>query len=253
MMNVGMAFLPGWLVNLAPVLSDPFHVMRCSGTLMRLLHPILGVAAAILLAPQAAQAAALDPLGPCYRSVDSETRESVRVHGTGFTPGETVRVSIDGAVVEEGYADTNGEVSGDVPAPYQEGGERPFTVTVTEARQPANTASASSRVTALTLRLSPQRAAPSDRVRFVGRGFTDDTEVFAHYVRKGKLRKTVSLGTPQAPCGRVSVKRRQIPIKRPAVGRWTLQVDNQPFYSAEPLSVFVRLAIAVRRVPRPSS
>ena len=217
---------------------------------MRLLHPILGVAAAILLAPQAAQAAALDPLGPCYRSVDSETRESVRVHGTGFTPGETVRVSIDGAVVEEGYADTNGEVSGDVPAPYQEGGERPFTVTVTEARQPANTASASSRVTALTLRLSPQRAAPSDRVRFVGRGFTDDTEVFAHYVRKGKLRKTVSLGTPQAPCGRVSVKRRQIPIKRPAVGRWTLQVDNQPTYSAEPAGVFVRLAITVRRVAR---
>jgi len=252
-MNVGMAFLPGWLVNLAPVLSDPFHVMRCSGTLMRLLRPILGVAAAILLAPQAAQAAALDPLGACYRSVDSETRESVPVHGTGFTPGEAIRVSIDGAVVEEGYADTNGEVSGDVPAPYQEGGERPFTVTVTEARQPANTASASSRVTALTLRLSPQRAAPSDRVRFVGRGFTDDTEVFAHYVRKGKLRKTVSLGAPQAPCGRVSVKRRQIPIKRPAVGRWRLQVDNQPTYSAEPVSVYVRLAIAVRRVPRPSS
>ena len=219
---------------------------------MRLLRPILGVAAAALLAPQAAQAAALDPLGACYRSLDSETRESVPVPGTGFTPGETVTVSIDGAVVEEAFADTNGEVSGDVPAPYQEGGERPFTVTLTEARQPANTASASSRVTALALRLSPQRAAPSKRVRFLGRGFTDGTEVFAHYVRAGKLRKTVSLGAPQGPCGRVSVKRRQIPIKRPAVGRWTLQVDNQPIYSAEPVSVFVRLAINVSRVLRPT-
>jgi hypothetical protein len=217
---------------------------------MRLLRPILGVAAAMLLAPQAAQAASLDPLGGCYRSVDSETRESVRVHGTGFTPGETVTVSIDGTVVEDGFADTNGEVSGDVPAPYQQDGERPFTVTVTEARQPANTASASSRVTALTLKLSPQRAAPSTRVRFLGRGFTDGTEVFAHYVRAGKLRKTVSLGAPQGPCGRVAVKRRQIPIKRPKVGRWTLQVDNQPIYSAEPVSVFVRLAITVRRVLR---
>jgi hypothetical protein len=219
---------------------------------MRLLTTILGVAAAAMLAPQAAQAAALDPLGACYRSVDSETRESVPVRGTGFTPGETVSVAIDGEVVEQGYADTFGVVAGDVPAPYQKGGERPFTVTLTEVRQPANTASASSRVTALTLRLSPQSAAPSDRVRFLGRGFTEGTEVFAHYVRAGKLRKTVSLGAPQGPCGRVSVKRRQIPIKRPAVGRWTLQVDNQPTYSAEPVSVFVRLAIIVSRRLRPT-
>ena len=89
-------------------------------------------------------------------------------------------------------------------------------------------------------------------MRFIGRGFTDGAEVFAHYVRAGKLRKTVSLGAPQGPCGQVAVKRRQIPIKRPAVGRWTLQVDNQPIYSAEPVSVFVRLAITVRRVLRPT-
>jgi hypothetical protein len=250
MMNVGMAFLPGWLVNLAPVLSDPFHVMRCSGTLMRLLRPILGVAAAILLAPQAAQAAALDPLGACYRSVDSETRESVRVHGTGFTPGETVRVAIDGAVVEEGYADTNGEVSGDVPAPYQAGGERPFTVTVTEARQPANTASAASRVTALDFRLKPRHADVSDRVRFVGRGFTDGTSVYAHYVRKGKHRKTVRLGAAQGLCGTIDVKRRQFPIRSPALGRWILQVDNQPTYSAAPVGVQARSYITVSNKPQ---
>ena len=220
---------------------------------MRLLRPLLGVAAAALLAPQAAQAAALDPLGACYRSLDSETRESVRVHGTGFTPGETVTVSIDGAVVEDGVvADTNGEVAGEVSAPYQQRGERPFTLAVTEDKQPANTASAASRVTALSLRLKPQRASPSSRVRFIGRGFTDGTEVFAHYLRGEKLRRTVSLGAPQGPCGQVDVKRRQIPIKRPAVGRWTLQVDNQPVYSAEPASVFVQLAITVRRVLRPT-
>ena len=90
---------------------------------MRLLRPILGAAAAVLLAPQAAQAAALDPLGACYRSVDSETRETVRVHGTGFTPGQTVTVSIDGTVVARtGVADTDGDVFGDVPAPVP--GER---------------------------------------------------------------------------------------------------------------------------------
>ena len=219
---------------------------------MRLSRPILGAVVAVLLAPQAAQAAALAPLGPCYRSVDPETRESVPVHGTGFTPGETVTVAIDGVVVQEGVVvTTDGEVIGDVPAPHQRRGERPFTLSVTEVNQPANTASATSRVTALALRLKPRSAAPSRRVRFVGRGFTDGTEVFAHYVRAGKLRKTVALGAPEGPCGRIAVKRRQIPIERPATGRWWLYVDNQPTYSPEPVSVFVRLAITVRRVLRP--
>ena len=219
---------------------------------MRFSRPILGAVAAALLAPQAASAAALDPLVPCYRSVDSVTRESVHVHGTGFTPGQAVTVRIDGVVVQdEVFASIDGEVIGDVTAPYVKSGERPFTLSVTEDNQPANTASAASRVTALGLRLKPRIATPSRRVRFIGRGFTDGTSVYAHYLRGEKHRKTVRLGAPEGPCGRIDVKRRQIPIKRPATGRWTLQVDNQPDYSAEPVSVFVRLAITVRRALRP--
>ena len=72
-----------------------------------------------------------------------------------------------------------------------------------------------------------------------------DHERYAHYVRKGRHRKTVLLGAAQGPCGRIDVRRRQFPFK-PAVGRWTLQVDNQAEYSTAPLSVFVRLAIIVR-------
>src|SRR5687768_17306733 len=101
MMNVGTAFLPGWLVDLAPVLSDPLRVMRCSGSLMHLLRPILGAVAAALLVPQAAQAATLDPLKACYRSVDAERRESVPIYGRGFTPGQTVTVAVDGVPVQD--------------------------------------------------------------------------------------------------------------------------------------------------------
>jgi hypothetical protein len=205
MMYVGTAFLPGWLVDLDVVLSDPLALVRCSGSLMRVQFGILAAVAAALLVPQAAEAASLAPLGACYRSLDSEKRETVPVWGMDFTPGEHVDVY---------------------------------------------TATATSRVTALALRLKPQRAAPSRRVRFIGSGFTDGPMVYAHYVRKGKHRKTVELGAPQGPCGRISAKRRQIPVKRPALGRWTLQVDNQPTYSAEPAGVFVRLAITVRRVAR---
>ncbi|MFL5371162.1 MAG: hypothetical protein ACJ78Z_13285, partial [Myxococcales bacterium] len=160
---------------------------------------------------------------------------------------------VDGRLVKEGaFADVNGDVIGDVPAPYRANGQAPFTVTVTEKNQPSNTASATSLVTALGLHLKPSLASPSRRVRFTGEGFTDGPEVFAHYLRAGKLRKTVSLGFQKGPCGRINVKRRQIPIKRPAVGRWTLQVDNQPTYSAEPMPVYFRLGIRVSRVPRPA-
>jgi hypothetical protein len=251
MMYVGTAFLPGWLVDLYVVLSDPLALVRCSGSLMRVQFGILAAVAAALLVPQAAEAASLAPLGACYRSLDSEKRETVPVWGMDFTPGEHVDVYVDGELAQQDVTVlADGTVRGEVRAPYQPSGERGFTIVVAEDGQPSNTATATSRVTALALRLKPQRAAPSRRVRFIGSGFTDGPMVYAHYVRKGKHRKTVELGAPQGPCGRISAKRRQIPVKRPALGRWTLQVDNQPTYSAEPAGVFVRLAITVRRVAR---
>jgi len=217
---------------------------------MRVQYAILAAVAASLF-PQAAEAASLAPLGACYRSLDETKRENVPVWGMDFTPGEQVNVYIDSELVrKEVTVLQDGTVRGDVPAPYQPSGERGFTLTVAEIGNQANTATATSRVTALALRLKPRRAAPSSRVRFIGSGFTDGDMVYAHYVRKGRHRKTVKLGAPEGPCGRISAMRRQIPVKRPALGRWTLQVDNQPTYSAEPVSVFVRLAITVRRVAR---
>jgi hypothetical protein len=247
MMYVGTAFLPGWLVDLEGRSIRSFAPHAVLVDLMRVLITILAAGGA-LLAPQAAGAATIEALGPCYRSVDAETRQTVPVKASGFTPGARVNVYIDGRVVQENVTVlSEGQIEGGVSAPYQASGERPFTLTVTQVGQPSNTASTSSRVAALALRLKPRKAKPSRRVRFLGRGFIDGTEVFAHYVRKGKLRKTVSLGAPKGPCGRVSVKRRQIPVADPALGRWTLQVDNQQTYSAEPPSVFTRLTITVTR------
>ena len=213
----------------------------------RLLTPL----ALALCAPQAAQAATLDPLRACYRSVDEVERETVHVQAGGFTPGAAVDVSVDGVVVQRDViALPDGTVSGDVSAPYLRAGARPFALTVTERDRPANSATARSRVAALALRLKPRESKPSRQVRFLGRGFIDGPEVYGHYVRRGKLRRTVSLGRPKGPCGRVRALRRQIPLRQTATGRWTLQVDNQPWYSRPPAGVFVRLPIVVKRVPR---
>ena len=136
---------------------------------------------------------------------------------------------------------------GDVSAPYRASGERAFTLTVDRERQrPANTVSAVSRVTALAMRLKPRKAKPSKKVRFIGRGFTDGTLVFGHYVRAGKLRKTVPSACRRGRAGRSTSASRQIPITKPKTGRWTLQVDNQQAYSSRPAGVLVRLAITVR-------
>lgn len=221
---------------------------------MMRVSPTILAAAAALLVPQAADAAVLEPINACYRSLDVETRESVPVRASGFTPGERVKVYLDGELMQDNVvALSDGRISGSLPAPYVASGQRPFTLTVTEADQPANSATVTSRVTALSLRMKPGRARPSSRVRILGRGFTG-SDAYAHYVRKGKVRKTVRLGTPKGPCGRIDVKRRQIPVKKPALGRWTLQVDNQKTYSATPDSVFKTLIIQVtqklRQLPR---
>ena len=173
-----------------------------------LLRPILLGAALAAAAPQAAQAAELAPLDPCYRSVDSKTRETVTVRGKGFTPGEQVSVAIDGVVVDTATVLPNGEVEGQVTAPYQERGERPFTLTLTEVDQPANTASAASRVTALALRLKPRKAAPSQRVRFIGRGFTDGDGRLRALRPQGQAAQD---GPPRRRAGPVRADRRPAP------------------------------------------
>jgi hypothetical protein len=217
---------------------------------MRLSRPLSLSALVPALAAAPAQAATLDPLRPCYRSVDEATREAVHVQAAGFTPGAPVNVSIDGVVVQRDVvALPDGSVTGDVSAPYQRRGVRRFALTVTERDRPGNTATAASRVTAVAMRLVPSDAKPSLRVQFLGRGFLDGAAVYGHYLRHDRLRKTVLLGHPEGPCGRLRAKRRQIPVRRPETGRWTLQVDNEPQYVPQPPGVFVRLAITVMRAP----
>jgi hypothetical protein len=222
----------------------------------RMTTRLVGAAlAALALAPATAQAAALAPLKPCYISVTRTTREAIDFGGTGFTPGSLVDVGLNGTVDRTLQADGAGNLPGQVlQSPYQAKGQGTFTLTAAERGNPANTISLPSRTTQLTMTLTPNPAKPSKRVRFKGSGFTEQKAVWAHYLYKGKVRKTVRLVRKIAnPCGLFSVKRRQIPIKlkklRRMVGRWRVQVDQQRKYSRAPDTVFVRVDIDVRIVP----
>jgi hypothetical protein len=219
---------------------------------------LLGTAlAALALAPAAAQAAALTALKPCYISVTQRTpgepnvitREALDLAGSGFTAGALVDVSFDGQVDRTIQADAGGNLPPQVlQSPYQARGQGTFALTAAEQGNPANAVTLPSRRTALELNLRPKRARPSRKIRFSGSGFTAQSAVWAHYLYGGKLRKTVRLVRRiDNPCGTFSVRRRQIPVKRPELGRWRLQVDQQRRYSRAPDGVNVRADIDVQR------
>jgi hypothetical protein len=213
---------------------------------------IATVLASTALAAPAAAAVTMDPLKPCYASDGqaANQREMINVHATGFTPEALLDLKIDDQVVDTGKADAFGATVAAIPAPFQgraSGGERSFSLEVVEHDNQANFALATSRVTNLEVTLRPNRARPSKKVRFRGRGFTKAAPVYAHYVLGGKLQKTVRLvKQPIAPCGVFSVKRRQIPVRHARVGDWLLQVDQQRRWADRPASNMQALTIKVR-------
>jgi hypothetical protein len=266
MIQVGTArLLHSWgrpaATPLYPILSGPCGVpLSVNAPAAR---PTRLIAAALLGAaalPATAEAAVFtQPPGRCYVAVgpDPTQRQSVAIAAEGFAPNATIDVLVDGqpadsdgdGVPDVATADPAGKVVGSVRAPSQPEGERPFTLTLTQRDNPANTVSATSKVTALSLTLRPAQAPPSSKVRFKGRGFTGRGAVWAHYLYRGRVRKTVRLvRRTTGDCGTFAVRRRQIPVTRPLTGRWTLQVDQQRKYALQPDSVFVRLSIDVQRV-----
>jgi hypothetical protein len=200
---------------------------------------------ALALSAVPAAAATLDPLKACYVSTGTDTAdlEDVTVRGQGFAPNAKVDVYRDGVVYASAPTDPVGDFTLFVDAPYQQEGERAFTITATDG---VTTLSAQSRVTNLAVYVRPKRAAPSRRVRFRGRGFMQPAPVYAHYLYGDTLKKTVRLASgTDGPCGTFTAMRRQIPIENPRTGRWTVQIDQKAEYTEQPDPVWVQLPIRV--------
>lgn len=201
--------------------------------------------------PAAAEAASFTALKPCYVSLPA-VQEPIKLAGTGFTPGSKVDIAVDGITRVFGApVDAAGNLTGDplAGAPPIAQREKSFQITATEQGAAAPAATATAKVTALNVGVQPRRARPSSKVRFRGRGFTAPGKVYAHYRYKGKTRKTVTFN-PKGACGKFSVRKRQIPVRRPGTGEWTVQFSQQKRYARTPAGVFVRLKILVTRTIR---
>ena len=228
---------------------------------------VTGALLIALLVPASAQAATIEPLKPCYvtaGTADEPQSEGVPISASGFAANSKVdlAVTLDGApymTLPGLQTDPGGNLNvapEQLGAPFVASGIHEFVLTVTEQTNPANTVSATSKTTALGLSVKPRRARPSKIIRFKGSGFTAPKAVYAHYVYKKKLKKTVRMVRRTGTCGSWIAHRPQIPVNDPKPGVWTVQFDQSRKYidaskEGNALdSVFVRLGISVTLVPR---
>jgi hypothetical protein len=223
---------------------------------------ITGALLIALLVPASAEAATIEPLKPCYVGAQTPSgpqTEGMVIRAAGFNPNSTVALEIDAQPVAGAEAlqtDQFGNLNlpNPVPAPFATDGTREFPVTLTEVGNGTNTVTATSKTTELGVSVKPRRARPSQRIRFNGNGFTGDKPVYAHYVFKKKVRKTVRMARKTGTCGSWKARKPQIPVKSPKPGIWTVQFDQSKRYidATKPDSgldsVFVRLGISVTLV-----
>jgi hypothetical protein len=220
-----------------------------------LLRLITAATALAMAAAAPAQAdPVIEPLKSCYVAAQEGQTEFVQVSATGFTPLAFVDVYLDSVQKDRAQATIDGKVTGMIRAPFPEVPQRLFELRLTEEATPPTvppSASVTAQVTRLSVEQVPRQAKTNRRVRFRGRGFTENLPVFAHYVYAGKSRKTVNLGLPAQPCGLFNVKRQQFPFKkRPQVGLWTIQFDQQLKYDPK-AAIRVPLTIRVRKTIKP--
>jgi hypothetical protein len=221
---------------------------------------VTGALLIALLVPGSAQAATIDPLKPCYVTAGTAAApqaEGIAIRAAGFDANAKVDLTVDGQLAgDDLQVDDAGNVNlpSTVPAPFIAEGTREFAVTLTQIDNPANTVTATARTTALGVTVKPRRARPSQRIRFKGNGFTGAKPVYAHYVFKNKVRKTVRMARKTSTCGGWLAHKPQIPVKDPRPGLWTVQFDQSKRYrdGTDPNSglnsVFVRLGISVTLV-----
>jgi hypothetical protein len=199
----------------------------------------LWTAAGLAAAPAVAGAApaiATDAvcLRPSQRPDGTLVSPPLVVRGAGFSPNAAIAIARggrrDGAVADATGAFARplsvlDRLRDRVPR------SRPLRVVATD---PALGASNALRVRTAGLAVSatPRRTEPSRTVTFRFSGFEPGRVVYAHYRFGARVRANVVMGRASRPCGLLTARRDQIPLRDPEVGRWRVQFDHRRSFSA---------------------
>ena len=218
-------------------------------------------AAASGLAPTSAVAASAGPLAVAAQSGTGTSvstdrgcyvvGQTVQLSGSGFEPGRTYVVSIEGVFLGQRTTDSTGAFS----IPLHPGGlpagaaQHLDNLQVTDGTTSAQTWFMLTRSAGALIK----NAAGGPRNltgRFLVWGFSLGgavRPVYAHYVSpSGKLRKTVLLGNAGGQCGFLRTSRRRLFPFSVSAGTWTLQVDTRRSYSRGTPGPRARLRAVIR-------
>jgi hypothetical protein len=198
----------------------------------RLVPAALAATAALAAAPAAANAAALALDRGCYLAKQPvlPAGQLVRVSGSGFTPGATVRATLGGRPLSgSAQADATGAFAASFSAPSIPGFQaiRPLTFTDDANRS----ASVYVRLSRLAADFLPSTGDPATlRVRFYVYGFGPIPALLGHPARQpvylhvfgpdGRRRAVSLVGFTGGPCGYLRTARRPILPFEPQSGRW---------------------------------
>ncbi len=199
-----------------------------------------GLGATGLMATQA-QAAGISIPVSCVVVREVKPATVMPVTGTGFTPGDDIDIeSSPGSLFTSTTAASDGTFGGGIPlSPFTLfNSEAPqvgtFTLTATDEGTGA-VATAQFEAATLAVVTKPTEARANRKVTFSFSGFRPGKEIYAHYLRKGKVTATAKFGRATGPCGTLR-KRAHFYPGRERYDRYTVQFDNSKRYShkAEP-------------------
>ena len=181
--------------------------------------------ATLALASAPAQGAILSTDRACYRE-----GEPVMLSGSPFTPQGPVDVSVDGARLAGPFlADAAGRLGAQLmaPAPTQMG-ERTFRIAAADRRRPALAGSVTKVVSPFGVTMRPGGGSPGARRRITARGFTGGGTLYAHVVRRRRIR-TVQIGRLAGACGTLTARKRVL-RRRARAGVYRVQFDTARTY-----------------------
>ena len=223
---MGVPFYPmaGYSAAPCPHAALPPRAARCSSR-----------------SPSPAAAAGRDarpPLKPCYVTAGTQAKPQTegfpvaadRVHAELHgRPGDRWQPVPNGGALQ---ADAGGNAACCrtlVPAPCDQGGQRDFTVTLTEQSDAREHRDGDVEGHRARRHVKPRMAKPSEQGPLHGPRLHGGAPVYAHYVHGGKLERPS--GWRASPGLRHLVgEAQQIPVRRAATGRWIVQFDQAHRY-----------------------
>ena len=192
---------------------------------------LVGAGALALPAGASAATAALDK--PCYVAGQPGTLALF-----GFAPNATVSLTSPDLPTAKVTTDATGSLGipfrPPVPTDLERPGSRAITFTATEDANPANTATAASRIAPLAFATDKGTKSPKAKRSWYFSGWTIGKPIYAHFRFGGRTKGNFRFGVATGPCGEYKRKAPGIAINgRVPPGSWTVQVDQSRTYSTK--------------------